>query len=258
MNSLILICVIAFLASGLTLFSGFGLGTILLPVFGIFFPLEVAVAMTAIVHFLNNIFKLSFFAKYAKWDIVLRFGITSFMFAFLGAYCLEWLGSSNPIGSFKLAALSLNFYPIKIVIGVLIIAFALIELLPQLSKLNFDKKYLPFGGALSGFFGGLSGHQGALRSMFLLRIGLSKEQLLGTGVIIACMVDVSRLAVYSNHINLLKNSSDLTLSIAAALSAFAGVFVGNKLLKKITINLLQNIIAIMLIAYSVLLIGGVI
>ncbi len=38
-------------------FSGFGVGTILTPVFIIFFPIDIAIAMTAIVHFLNNVFK---------------------------------------------------------------------------------------------------------------------------------------------------------------------------------------------------------
>ena len=33
----------------------------------------------------------------------------------------------------------------------------------ELSWLEFDRRYLPLGGLLSGFFGGLSGHQGALR-----------------------------------------------------------------------------------------------
>ncbi|MEK9138207.1 MAG: sulfite exporter TauE/SafE family protein, partial [Bacteroidota bacterium] len=54
----LIVCTIALLASGLTLFSGFGLGTLLLPAFILFFPPDVAVGMTAIVHFLNNIFKL--------------------------------------------------------------------------------------------------------------------------------------------------------------------------------------------------------
>ena len=37
----------AFGASALTLFSGFGLGTLLLPAFALFFPADLAVAMTA-------------------------------------------------------------------------------------------------------------------------------------------------------------------------------------------------------------------
>ena len=68
----LIICFTAFVASGLTLFSGFGLGTILMPVFAIFFPLESAITLTAIVHFLNNIFKLSLLGKYADKNIVLK------------------------------------------------------------------------------------------------------------------------------------------------------------------------------------------
>src|SRR3546814_13964685 len=44
----------AFLASGLTLYSGFGLGTVLLPVFAIFFPAEAALAAVAVVHLLTD------------------------------------------------------------------------------------------------------------------------------------------------------------------------------------------------------------
>jgi hypothetical protein len=51
------ICSSAFLASGLTLFSGFGLGTLLLPVMVLFFPIDLAIALTAVVHALNNLFK---------------------------------------------------------------------------------------------------------------------------------------------------------------------------------------------------------
>ena len=53
---LVLIGLVALLTSGLTLFSGFGLGTILMPVFALFFPLPLAIAATAVVHFANNLF----------------------------------------------------------------------------------------------------------------------------------------------------------------------------------------------------------
>lgn len=57
MLEILLIAVVAAGASLLTFFSGFGLGTMLLPVFLLFFPVDLAIAMTAVVHFLNNIFK---------------------------------------------------------------------------------------------------------------------------------------------------------------------------------------------------------
>ncbi len=59
----LLVCIVAFLGSGLTFFSGFGLGTLLTPVFAIFFPVDMAIALTAIVHFLNNVFKLTLLRK---------------------------------------------------------------------------------------------------------------------------------------------------------------------------------------------------
>ena len=57
--SYLIICTVALLASALTFFSGFDLGTLLLPAFALFFPIEQAVALTAVVHFLNSLFKLA-------------------------------------------------------------------------------------------------------------------------------------------------------------------------------------------------------
>lgn len=45
----VLVAVAALSISTLTLYSGFGLGTLLMPVFALFFPVEVAVVATAVV-----------------------------------------------------------------------------------------------------------------------------------------------------------------------------------------------------------------
>jgi uncharacterized membrane protein YfcA len=81
---LIYIPLVALLGSLLTFFSGFGLGTLLTPVFLLFFPVELAIALTAIVHFLNNIFKLVLVGKHIDWPIALRFGLPAIFFSFLG------------------------------------------------------------------------------------------------------------------------------------------------------------------------------
>jgi uncharacterized protein len=41
---LLIVCIAALLASALTLFSGFGLGTLLMPVVALFFLLDLAIA----------------------------------------------------------------------------------------------------------------------------------------------------------------------------------------------------------------------
>ena len=75
MTAYLAVALAAFFAAGLTLYSGFGLGTLLLPVFALFFPAEMAVVATALVHGANNVFKVSLLGRQADWDVVLRFGL---------------------------------------------------------------------------------------------------------------------------------------------------------------------------------------
>lgn len=239
------ICTAALVTSGLTLFSGFGLGTLLMPVFAIFFPINVAVALTAIVHLFNNLFKIVLLGKHANKTAVFQFGIPAILAAFLGAWTLLWLSDLKPLVHYQLMGHDFQVTPVKLIVAILMVFFALFELVPKFEKLSFEKKYLPLGGILSGFFGGLSGHQGALRSAFLIKCGLSKESFIGTGVVIACLVDVSRISVYSSHFSLASSGNNVLL-LAAIVSAFLGAFIGNRLMKKVTMRTIQVIVAIML------------
>ena len=253
-----LICSVAFFTSGLTLFSGFGLGTLLLPVFAIFFPLEVAVSLTAVVHFLNNIFKLALLGKHADRKVVIAFGVPAILAAFLGAQALVWLSDLKPLGHYQTFGRDLYVLPVKLSVGLLMILFAVLEVIPALGKLSFDRKYLPLGGILSGFFGGLSGNQGALRSAFLIRCGLSKEIFIATGVMIACLVDVTRLGVYAAKFSVADIRGNATLLAAATVSAFFGAWAGNRLLHKVTIRAVQWTVAAMLSVIAVGLASGII
>lgn len=251
------ICFFSLLGSGLTFFSGFGLGTILVPIFAIFFPLELAISLTAIVHFLNNVFKLYLVGKNANRSMVLKFGIPAIISAFIGAYLLTLFSGMEPILSYSVFHVTGSITITKLLIGGLLCFFTLFDIMPSLSKLEFHEKYIPLGGLLSGFFGGLSGNQGALRSAFLIRAGLSKEQFIATGVVIALLIDISRLGIYSSDIIKQHAKLDYVLLSLAVLSAFLGAYVGNKLLKKVTVRFLQNFVSIMLLVFSVLLMTGI-
>lgn len=189
----IIVCITAFLASILTFFSGFGLGTLLGPVLMFFFPVEVAIALTGVVHFLNNIFKLVLVGKHMDKEVVLRFGIPAVIFAMLGALLLFYTTDLSPLYAYTMLGKTFNVFPAKLLIAVLLMFFALVDLLPWFGRLQFSKDKLSLGGALSGFFGGLTGAQGALRSSFLIKVGLSKEAFVGTTVVVSTMVDVTRL-----------------------------------------------------------------
>ena len=258
MMDILILCVAALVTSLLTFFSGFGLGTILMPVFALFFPVELAIALTGVVHFLNNVFKLFLVGPSADRETVVQFGIPAFLAALAGAWLLVRMTDMQPLYEYSLRGRVHSITPLKILIAVLLIFFAIVEVVPFLKNVHFGKNRLIFGGILSGFFGGLSGHQGALRSAFLIKSNLTKEAFVATGIVIACMVDVSRLGVYIVRFSKAGLHNNLTLVIAATLSAFAGAYVGSKLLKKVTLKTIQRIVTVMLIILSIALGLGIV
>jgi hypothetical protein len=254
--SYVVIASVALLASGLTFFSGFGLGTLLLPAFTLFFPVEQAVAMTAVVHFLNGLFKLWLVGRKADRRIVLRFGVPAVAASLAGAGVLVWLSRVEPVLTWSLGGREMSVTPAKLAIGTLLFLFATAELLPRFRRLSFGPRYLLLGGLLSGFFGGLSGMQGALRSAFLARAGLSKDAFVASGVVIACLIDLSRLGVYSRSLLAEGTRLDYGLLGAAVASAFAGALLGNRYLEKLTMQGVRHVVAVMLFVVSVGLASG--
>ncbi len=255
---ILIISLTAFGASCLTFFSGFGLGTVLTPVFALFFPIELAVAMTAIVHFLNNLFKLGLVGRHADRRIIVRFGIPAIFSAFIGAWVLVQISDMAPVASYSIGSRTVQILLVKAIIGFLLVVFALFEIIPAFAKWQVSPKYLPLGGLLSGFFGGLSGNQGALRSVFLTRIGLSKESFIATGIVIACLIDVTRLSVYANHFVANQIFDNLYLLVAPTLSAFLGAYLGNRLLKRITMEAIPYVVAVALVLVGLALSAGLI
>jgi uncharacterized membrane protein YfcA len=227
----LVVAVVAFLAAGLTFFSGFGLGTLLLPAFSLFYPLPVAIAMTAVVHFLNGLWKLALVGRHVDRRVLLWFGVPALAAAFAGARALLAIGPTKPV------------------IGALLLVFTLFELVPQRAARTVGPPGLALGGVLSGFFGGLSGLQGALRSAFLVRAGLAKEAYVATGAAIGAIVDATRLTVYMPTL-------DVPVLSVAVLAALAGTALGNRFLGKVTHAMVQRLVAAMLAVFAVLLMLG--
>lgn len=250
---LVLIGAVAFLASGLTLFSGFGLGTILMPTFALFFPVPLAVAATAVVHFVNNVLKFGLMAKEADRRVVARFGLPATAAAVGGAALLGAFDHVPALATYALGSSTREVTAVKAVIGGLIVVFALLESWPRFHAFSISPRWLPLGGILSGFFGGLSGNQGALRSAFLVKCGLSKEAFIATGVVTSVMVDAARLAVYGTDVlaGHVVDARGVAVPVALAIAcAFAGVVVGRRVLHRVTLRAVR-----MVVAAAMLLIG---
>ena len=262
MTPFFIVGITAFLTAGLTMYSGFGLGTLMLPVFALFFPTEVAVVATALVHGANNVFKVSLLGRNADREVVLKFGLPAIAAAILGALALGWVAQSDSSMSVvvndKTAA---EITPVKLVVGLLMIGFALFELLPRFRNLAFDRRYLPLGGILSGFFGGLSGHQGALRSAFLAKAGLTTERFVGSNAVIGFMVDLTRISVYVALFTVAGGEpgdfGGWPLVITGAISAFCGIMLGKRFLKKVTMTSIQTLVGVLLFGVGLALVTGV-
>jgi len=257
---IILIACLALMASGLTLFSGFGLGTILLPAFALIMPVDTAVAATAIVHLANNLFKVGLVGRMADRAVLLRFAVPATLAALAGAWLLVQLAGLPVIARYSAFGATHEVGALRLAIGVLIVAFAVLELIPAFARLSFPPRFLVLGGLLSGFFGGLSGNQGALRSAFLIKAGLSKEAFIATGVVAAVIVDVARLTVYGvSHVT--RDFAALTdeawlLVGAATLAAFLGAFIGTRLMYKVTLRMVRLVVALAMIVLGAGLAAG--
>ncbi len=237
---------VALAVAGLTLFSGFGLGTLLMPAFALFFPLPVAVAATAIVHFLNGLFKLSLLYRSVDKRIIVRFGLPAILSAPVGAWALTALARGDALFVWRFAESTFEVSPVKLVLGVLILGFALSEFVPTGPLEGLSERWLPLGGVLSGFFGGLSGHQGALRAVFLSALGLTPASFAATQAALATMVDVARLAVYAAVLSGAQGAAGVEgipwrLVAFATVSAFAGSFAGTRILGKVTIRFVRYV-----------------
>lgn len=253
----LLIAFISFGASTLTFFSGFGLGTILLPVFCLFMPVELAVFSTALVHILNNFLKFILIRKSIDSSVLLSFGISAVIAAFIGAILQSSIGEGlvpytiNPFSEVhQVDALSL-------VIGVLMIVFAILDFIPWSRKLTFEKNLFATGGFLSGFFGGLSGHQGALRAAFLSKANLSAEVFISTSVCLSLLIDVVRIPVYfvSND-----NSIEMYWKtiLLACIFAFLGSYFGKKMFTKKKVKNVRFIVASFLLVMGLGMVVGLI
>jgi len=255
---ILIICITAFAAALLTFFSGFGLGTLLTPVCMLFFPVEIAIAVTGVVHFLNNLFKLYIAGKQFNKSIVINFGIPAMLAAIPGAWLMLQLSDLGTLFTYELFDRTMLVYPVKFVVSILLILFALLDLIPAIAKHQFNNRAIVVGGVLSGFFGGLSGNQGAFRSLFLVRSGMTKESFIATTIVISTVVDLIRLSIYSTGISGSIFSDYPATLISASIAAMTGAFLGNKLLKKVTYRFVQIVVAIALILLSLALGSGLI
>ncbi|MEY4477834.1 MAG: TSUP family transporter [Schleiferiaceae bacterium] len=238
---LLLLAFAALAVSFATFFTGFGLGTLLTPLLLLWAPVEVAIGLTALVHLANNLFKVAILPVRPPRAVLLRFGLPAVVSAWLGSWLLNRIGAADIMPP---------------ILGVVLMLLAMLELIPAVRRWQFSSKALPVGGILSGFLGGLTGNQGALRSAFLVRSGLSKEALVASTVAISLGVDLTRISVYAQQWSNL-NWADYGVVLATAgIPALVGSILGRQYLPKIRLERMEQAVSVGLFAVGLYLALG--
>ncbi|MBI4094650.1 MAG: sulfite exporter TauE/SafE family protein, partial [Candidatus Liptonbacteria bacterium] len=101
------------------------------------------------------------------------------------------------------------------------------------------------GGALSGFFAGMFGIGGAIRSMFLSAFDLPKAVYIATAGAIGIMVDSTRIITYFTGGATLPKELWYGLLLFIPIS-FAGAQIAKKIVDKIPQNKFRMVVAVFL------------
>ena len=114
------------------------------------------------------------------------------------------------------------------------------------------------GGLASGLLGGLTGHQGAIRSAFFLGKNLPKETFIATGAAVACVVDFTRLAVYVQVFRSLGGSVPWPVIGAGIAGAAVGLWIGRHGLQRISGDGFRKVVGVGLLVFGLALAAGLI
>ena len=224
-----------------TLFTGFGVGTIMMPLMALFFDVKVAILLAAIVHIFNNLSRIALYYRHLRWEIVRRFGVVSILGAFVGSF----------------AQLTMDSHWLKNGVGLFLALFALLSLRPGLINWKLPAIIDVAGGFLSGLIGGLIGNQGAIRSLYLLNYKLEKQELIVSAALIAVIIDLTRIPVYT-YANYHYLTDNLLLLALVILASIAGTLIGSRILPQVSSEQFKKIILVAVLLLGILMMLGLI
>ncbi|HEY4662615.1 MAG TPA: sulfite exporter TauE/SafE family protein [Candidatus Humimicrobiaceae bacterium] len=230
----VVLSIVAIIAGGIASIAGFGIGSFVTPLLAFKTGIGVAVAGISIAHFSGTALRFFVLRRHINKKILLSFGLTSAAGGLVGALFHN------------------VFYNIVLIIifSCLLIFAGIMELTGLSEKIRFSGAASWAAGAMSGFFGGLVGNQGGIRSAAMLSYELKKKEFVATATGIALMVDVARIPVY------IITQGEEMLSIwkwilIASIGVLVGTAAGTYLLRKIPEKIFKKGVASIIILVGI-------
>ncbi len=222
---------VALLAGAIAALSGFGIGSLLTPLFGVHMDTKLAVAVVSLPHLIATAARFVSLRSHVDKRVFWNFGLLSAAGGLAGALLNAYAASR---------ALTLVFAALLLFAG-------LSGLRGLAEKMRFGRRAAWVAGASSGFFGGLVGNQGGIRSAALLGFSIDKEAYVATATAIGLIVDGARMPVYyatQGH----GIVSQWRLSVAAIAGVLAGTFGGVRLLRRISERTFRKSVSLLITA----------
>ena len=224
------IAFLTLIASAAGTITGFGTSTILIPILLIFFPHVEVIFLVAIIHWFGNLWKILLFREGLNLRLFILFGAVGLITSYVGA--------SISLGS--------NEHLFLRMLGIFLIIYAFFLIYKSHFKIPPVNVSALAGGALSGFFAGMFGIGGAIRSMFLLAFNLPKEVYIATAGAIGLLVDSTRIITYFTGGVELPKMLWYGLLLFIPIS-FLGAQIAKRIVDKIPQNKFRTVIAVFLL-----------
>jgi uncharacterized membrane protein YfcA len=227
---IIFIAILTIVASAVGTVAGFGMSAIMISMLVLFLPFSIVLLLVGVIHWVASLWKALFFRKGRRPKITWSFGVPAAVGSFLGA---------SLVFTFSAEILSM-------ILGVFLVLYVLFLYFKPNFRIPRSRLNLFTGGALSGFFSGILGIGGSIRSAFLSAYNLPRSSyLMATGVT-GLAIDTTRIATYiSQGITL---SPKLLLGVLVFIPAtLFGTVIGKKMVMQVSENRFREVVALFLL-----------
>ncbi len=234
MEHWLLLAFAGIVAGAIAAISGFGIGSILTPLFAAGLGTKLAVALVSIPHLIGTSLRFAVIRQHVNRHVLWTFGITGAIGGLLGALLHIWLRS-----------VLLGY-----VLGVLLVFAGIMGITGLAARMRFGRGGGWVAGALSGMFGGLVGNQGGIRSAALLGFNLQRDEFVATATAIALLVDGFRMPVYAvlQYRPVFQQWPLVTIATAGVV---AGTLSGQWMLSRIPQDVFRMIVACVILALGI-------
>lgn len=228
--------VVGFFAGMTASVAGFGIGSFLIPLVSVRTGTKVAIALVSVPHFFGTSVRFWLLKSKVNRKILSRFGLLSAAGGLTGAL----------LHSFFVSGL------LQIIFAIMLILAGIVGVLQVSKRLRFGKKGAAIAGLASGFFGGLVGEQGGIRSVALLNFDVEKEAFIATTTATGLIVDAVRMPVY--FLTLFSQVSQfLFIIILSSAAVITGTLAGNVVLKRIPEESFKRIVSLLILILGIFL-----